>query len=59
MYKRQILVGSKGFSGWTFREKAQAAAKDAARLQMVASARAQLNAVVVPVSAVSYASRCV
>jgi diguanylate cyclase (GGDEF)-like protein len=51
-----ILVGSKGFSGWTFREKAQAAAKDAARLQMVASARAQLNAVVVPVSAVSYAS---
>jgi diguanylate cyclase (GGDEF)-like protein len=51
-----ILVGSKGASGWTFRQKAQVVATDASGLQTVASARAELNSLVVPLSAVSYAS---
>jgi diguanylate cyclase (GGDEF)-like protein len=51
-----ILVASKGASGWTFREKAQAVAHDASELQTVASARAEFNSLVVPLSAVSFAS---
>ncbi len=51
-----ILVGSRGSSGWTFREKGRVVAADAAGLQVVASARAELNSLVVPLSAVSYAS---
>jgi len=51
-----IFVGLKGASGWTFREKAQVVARDASELQTVASARAELNSLVVPLSAVSYAS---
>jgi len=52
-----LLAGSKGAAGWTFREKAEVVAADAARLQVIASARAQLNSLAVPLSAVAYASK--
>ena len=51
-----FLVGSRGASGWTFRQKGEVVANDASELESIASARAELNSLVVPVSAVSYAS---
>jgi diguanylate cyclase (GGDEF)-like protein len=51
-----ILVASKGASGWTYRENAQLVARDVSVLRTVATARAELNTVIVPLSAVSYAS---
>src|ERR1022692_3039134 len=39
-----IVLGSEGASAWTFRQRAQVVAKDAAQLQVAASARAQMNA---------------
>jgi diguanylate cyclase (GGDEF)-like protein len=52
-----IVLGSEGASAWTFRQRSQVVAKDAAQLQVVASARAQMNALEVPMSAVSYAAQ--
>jgi hypothetical protein len=52
-----ILLASDGTSAWAFRQKGEVVAKDAARLQVVASARAQMNALEVPMAAVSYASQ--
>jgi len=51
-----FLISSQAASGWTFRQKADVVAKDAARLQVVADARAQMNNLEVPMSAVSYAA---
>ncbi len=44
-------------SGWTFRHHAQVVANDAAQLQAVAAARAQMNPLQVPLLAVSYAAQ--
>jgi diguanylate cyclase (GGDEF)-like protein len=52
-----LLAGSQAASAYSFRQHAQAAARDAADLELIASARAQLNAVEVPLSAVSYAGQ--
>jgi len=52
-----ILTASGADSGWTFRQNAQVVANDAAQLQTVASARAQLNPLQVPLLAVSYAAQ--
>jgi diguanylate cyclase (GGDEF)-like protein len=52
-----ILAGSQAASAWTFRQHAQSVARDSADLEVIASARAQLNVVEVPLSAVSYAAQ--
>ena len=51
-----ILTGSGLTSGWAFRQRAQVVAHDAAQLQVVATARAQVSAMSVPLDAVSYAA---
>jgi len=51
-----LLIGSGLTSGSVFREQAQVVAHDAARLQVIASARAQVSALSVPLDAVSYAA---
>ncbi len=51
-----ILAGSRLTSGWAFRQQAQLVARDATELQAVASARAQLDAITLPMTAVSYAA---
>lgn len=43
MLSTAVLALTRLTSGWTFREQAKLVADDAARLQMVAAARAQLN----------------
>jgi diguanylate cyclase (GGDEF)-like protein len=52
-----LLAGSQATSSWAFRLHAQAAARDAAGLAVIAAARAQLNVVQVPMTAVSYAGQ--
>ncbi len=52
-----ILILSSANSAWTFRQNAEIVAKDATALQVVASARAQMNSLEVPLSAVSYAAQ--
>ena len=52
-----LLAGSQAASAWTFRQHAEAVARDAAGLSVIASARAQLNVVQVPMTAVSYAGQ--
>jgi diguanylate cyclase (GGDEF)-like protein len=52
-----ILIISSATSAWTFRQNAQVVAADATRLQVVASARAQMNTLEVPLTAVSYAAQ--
>jgi len=52
-----IILASEGASAWTFRQRGQVVAKDAARLEIVAAARAQMNSLEVPMSAVSYAAQ--
>jgi len=52
-----VILVSEGASAWSFRERAQVVAGDAARLQVVATARAQMNSLEVPMSAVSYAAQ--
>jgi len=52
-----ILAGSQAASAWTFRQNAQAVAREAGRLSVIASARAQLNVVQVPMTAVSYSGQ--
>src|SRR5678815_2644090 len=56
MVSAGFLVGSRVASGSAFREQAQLVAGNAARLEEVAVARAQLNALVVPIRAVSFAA---
>jgi diguanylate cyclase (GGDEF)-like protein len=56
MLSTGVLLASDGGSAWSFRQKGQVVARDAAQLQVVATARAQMNALEVPMSAVSYAS---
>jgi diguanylate cyclase (GGDEF)-like protein len=51
-----LLSGSGLTSGWAFRQQAQVVAHDAAQLEVVASARAKLNTLSVPLDAVSYAA---
>ena len=50
------LAESRLTADWAFRQQARLVANDAAQLQAVASARAQLNSLVAPISAVSYAA---
>ena len=50
------LAGSRLTADWAFRQQARLVANDAAQLQAVASARARLNSLVAPISAVSYAA---
>jgi diguanylate cyclase (GGDEF)-like protein len=57
MLSTAILLAVSGSSAWSFRQRGQIVAHDAARLQVVARARAQLNALEVPLSAVSYAAQ--
>ena len=52
-----ILILSSANSAWTFRQSAQVVAKDATALQVIANARAQMNSLEVPLSAVSYAAQ--
>jgi len=57
MLSTAILLALSGSSAWSFRQRGQIVAGDAARLQIAARARAQLNALEVPLSAVSYAAQ--
>jgi diguanylate cyclase (GGDEF)-like protein len=52
-----IVVISSATSAWTFRQNAQVVATDATQLEVVASARAQMNTLEVPLAAVSYAAQ--
>jgi diguanylate cyclase (GGDEF)-like protein len=52
-----ILILSSANSAWRSRQNAEIVAKDATALQVVASARAQMNSLEVPLSAVSYAAQ--
>ncbi len=56
MLSTGFLAGSRLTSSWAFRQQARLVARDAAQLQAVASARAQLNSLSMPISAVSYAA---
>ena len=55
MLSTGILAGSRLASGWRYRQQAELVAQDAAQLQAVASARALVNAVALPLFVVSYA----
>ena len=52
-----VFTESGVLTSWSFRQHAQVVANDAARLQTVASARAEMNPLSVPLLAVSYASQ--
>lgn len=52
-----VLIGSSAVSSWIYRHHAQVVARDATNLETVASARAELNPLEVPMMAVSYASQ--
>jgi diguanylate cyclase (GGDEF)-like protein len=52
-----IFTESGVASGWAYRQHAQVVAADASRLETVASARAQMNPLQVPLLAVSYAAQ--
>lgn len=56
MLSTALLAGSRLTSGWAFRHQARLVADDAAQLQAVTSARAQLISVFLPLYAVSYAA---
>ena len=51
-----ILITSSATGAWKARQHAQVAAADASTLQTVAAARAEMNSLEVPLSAVSYAA---
>ncbi len=55
MLSTGVLIASSATSAWSFRQHAQAVAKDATQLKTVAGARAAMNSLEVPLSAVSYA----
>jgi len=52
-----IFLVTSAHAAWSSEQHAQVAAKDAADLAVVASARAQMNTVEVPLTAVSYAAQ--
>jgi diguanylate cyclase (GGDEF)-like protein len=52
-----ILVTSSSLSAWSYRSSAMVVAQRAAQLEVVASARAQMNALEVPLTAVTYAAQ--
>ncbi|HEY5026024.1 MAG TPA: diguanylate cyclase [Acidimicrobiales bacterium] len=52
-----ILILSSANSAWRFRQNAEVVARDATALQVVANARAQMNSLEVPLTAVSYAGQ--
>ena len=52
-----VFTGTGVVSGWSFRQHAQVVADDASRLQAVATARAQMNPLSVPLLAVSYSAQ--
>ena len=52
-----VFTGSGVASGWSFRQHAQVVANDATQLQTVASARAQMNPLSVPLLTLSYAAQ--
>src|SRR5579862_1317596 len=52
-----VLIASSADSAWRFRQNAEVVANDATALQTVANARAQMNSLEVPLSAVSYAAQ--
>jgi diguanylate cyclase (GGDEF)-like protein len=56
MLSTGFLAGSRLSSSWEFRQQALLVARDAAQLQGVASARAQLSSLSMPISAVAYAA---
>jgi diguanylate cyclase (GGDEF)-like protein len=51
-----VLTGSGLVSGWAYRQRAQVVAADVDELQVIASARVQMNTVSVPLLSVSYAA---
>jgi diguanylate cyclase (GGDEF)-like protein len=51
-----LLTGSGLVSGWTYRQQAQVVARDADKLQELATARVAMSALSVPLLAVSYAA---
>jgi diguanylate cyclase (GGDEF)-like protein len=51
-----VLIVSSANDAWSARQGARVAAADAAQLQVVANARAEMNSLEVPLSAVSYAA---
>jgi diguanylate cyclase (GGDEF)-like protein len=55
MLSAGILITSSASSAWGYRQHAGAVATDAARLEVVASARAHMNSLELPLTAVSYA----
>jgi hypothetical protein len=57
MLSAGILITSSARSAWTFRQHARTVATDAATLEVVASARAHMNRLEVPLTAVAYACR--
>jgi diguanylate cyclase (GGDEF)-like protein len=50
-----VLISASAVAAWRTRERAQVTAQDAARLRTIALARAELNRLEVPMTAVSYA----
>jgi diguanylate cyclase (GGDEF)-like protein len=52
-----VLTGSEALSSWRTREAARTVSSDATELSKVAAARADFNALEVPMSAVSYAAQ--
>ncbi len=52
-----LLITSSAIGAWRTRQHAQLAAQDAAELRNVASARAEMNTLEVPLTAVSYAEQ--
>jgi diguanylate cyclase (GGDEF)-like protein len=57
MLATAVLIVSSATSAWRFRQNARVVARDATSLQTVANARAQMNTLEVPLSAVSYAAQ--
>jgi hypothetical protein len=55
MLSTGILTSSGLVSGWTFRRQAQVVAADADELQVIASARVQMNGMAMPLLAISKA----
>ncbi len=52
-----VLIGSSAVGAWRARDHAQVAARDAEQLRTVALARAEMNRLEVPLTAVSYAEQ--
>jgi len=55
MLSAGILITSSAMSAWSYRQHARAVATDAATLEVVASARAHMNMLELPLTAIGYA----